>query len=184
MARLPPSLHPSESWLAIVDQLIEGSPTERRKAREILWQQVEEYVVKVARLPMGPLNEQDDARRAVALAVLQRLEQDQYRHVKAWRERQRLQRDNAAWWNWINVLARRAGVDVARSSDENLAPRGKPFQWVRVIPTDPLILAEFRGGRVLEYIMSCDDEQLRAHLTEFQAALATRNVAEAPEPSD
>ena len=42
-------------------------------------------------------------------------------------------------------MASSLAIDFARGSRQNLAPRGKPFQWARVEPVDPHMLPAMLG---------------------------------------
>ena len=134
------TLHPNEDWPGIIDRLLDGADAEQKTARETMWVEVEYYVVYCVKLPIGPLNEDEDTRRDIADRLLRRLEQDRFRHVREWRERQRRREAHAPWWRLIRLMASSLAIDFARGSRQNIAPRGKPFQWARVEPVDPHVL--------------------------------------------
>lgn len=170
-----PRLHPNADWPGIIDQLLgSGTDAEHRAARETMWVEVQEYVVCSAKLPIGPLNEDEDARRDIAVNLLRRLEQDQFRHVREWRRRQRDRKDHASWWNWIRLMASSLGIDYARGSRQNVAQRGARFRWARVVPVDPHVLGEMLGdtlGKSLDFLGRCGADDLVAYLAELQDVL-------------
>lgn len=177
-------LHPNADWAGIVDRLLGGGTrTDQAKARETMWVEVEQYVVKLARLPIGPLNEDEDARRTIAVNLLRRLEQREFRHVREWRQRQQRRKDHTSWWGWIQLMAWSLGIDFARGSRQNIAPRGQPFRWARIVPVDPHVLADIIGGTLeksLEFLGGSTTDDLTGYLGELQDALRVRE----PSPHD
>jgi hypothetical protein len=105
-----------------------------------MWQEVSSYVLQRATLPIGPLRDDLETRQNIALKVIERLEREQFKHVRRWRERQRRRKGHSSWWGWIQVIASKIAIDVARLSRENIGSRGEPFQWVKVLPTDPALI--------------------------------------------
>ena len=181
------TLHPNEDWPGIIDRLLRsGADAEQKTARETMWVQVDHYVVYRAKLPIGPLNEDEDTRRDIAVRLLRRLEKDRFRHVREWRERQRRREAHASWWGWIRMMASSLGIDFARGSRQNIAPRGKPFQWARVVPVDPHVLPTMLGdplGRSLDFLRRSSPDDLVAYLAELQDALnADARPVDAPQP--
>jgi hypothetical protein len=170
-----PRLVPNKHWLDIVDRLLgEGTPTEQVDARETMWVEVERYVVRFARLPIGPLADDPDVRLDIAAKLLGRLEQDNFRHVRTWRERQRYRQDGAAWWGWIGMMTRSLAIDVARGSRQNLAPRGEPYRWARIVSVDPAVFDEAQRealGRSLGFIKEASAEDLEGYLAAVQDAI-------------
>jgi hypothetical protein len=168
-------LHPNAYWPGIIDRLLgQATDADHKAARETMWVEVEQYVVHAARLPIGPLNEDEDARRDVAVSVLRKLEQGQFRHLREWRQRQRRGTDHASWWGWIQLMAWSLGIDLARGSRQNVARRGEQFRWARVVSVDPQVLADTLGdtlGKSLDFLGNSDPATLERYLTELQDTL-------------
>lgn len=172
---MPLKLHPNADWPGIVDRLLgSGTPAEQDRARTTMWVEVQYYVEHYVHLPIGPLREDDEVRRDIALRVLEKLAQRDYQHIRSWRERQRTGEDRASWWGLISMCTNSISIDVARCSRQNIAPRGEPFQWVRELVVDPFVLTEIMGGTPLEHILAGDAEDLRDSFTEFQEAIGSR----------
>lgn len=160
-------LLPNQDWPGIIDRLLgAGTQAEQVAARETMWIEVQRYVVRFARLPIGPLTEDLEVRLDIAVSLLRRLEQGGCRHVRIWRERHR-QRQAASWWGWIGLMTRTLAIDVARCSRQNLARRGEPFQWARVVSVDPVVFHETLRdalGRSLEFVAQAAPEDLIGYL--------------------
>jgi hypothetical protein len=105
------------------------------------------YVVDVVRLPIGPLQDDEDARREIAARVLAGLENAGFHHVRTWRERQRTGINAYPWRSLVRLTAKRLTTDVARVSRENLTPRAKQYEWASVVPQDPRVQAETIADR-------------------------------------
>jgi len=133
-----PKLIPNEDWLAIVDRVLAGDGA----ARTLLWIQVGLFVERLARLPIGPLNGDDEARRDIALRVLGKLEHRDAANLRSWRDRHTRRHHASAWWSWIKSVAYSVAIDYARVCKSNIAVRGAPFVWVEVATTDPQRLTD------------------------------------------
>lgn len=181
-------LHPNADWPGIIDRLLgDDMHADREAARETMWVEVQHYVVHLARLPIGPLNEDEDARRDIAVSLLRRLEQGQFRHVREWRRRQRRGEDHASWWGWIQLMASSLGIDLARGSRQNVARRGERFRWARVISVDPQVLADRLGdtlGKSLEFLGNSDPAELVGYLVELQDVLSDDSRPTDPQQPD
>jgi hypothetical protein len=178
-----PRLVPNKHWLGIVDRLLgEGTQTEQLDARETMWVEVERYVVRFARLPIGPLADDPDVRLDIAAKLLGRLEQNDFRHVRTWRERQRYRQDGAAWWGWIGMMTRSLAIDAARGSRQNLAPRGEPYRWARIVSVDPSVFDEAQWealGRSLRFIEEASAGDVEGYLAAVQDAICGVAAAKA-----
>ena len=171
-SRTRPRLHPSADWPDIIDQLLDSpQPRDRDNARVTMWVEVVHYVVRRARLPLGPLNDDEEIRHDVAVRVLERLERDGNKRIRQWRERQREKRDHATWWGWILRVACSTSIDLARGSRQNIASRGNPFLWAKVIPMDPAVISGMQGGSIQSFVKSCSRDDLRLFFTELQDVL-------------
>lgn len=125
-------------WLKIIEDLLAGN----KSARDTTWCRVFQHIEHSVRLSIGPLGDDREVRRDIAVRVLKKLEANDFKNLRAWVDRQRRGTDGCSWWGFINMMARRCAIDHARGSSHNLARRGEPFQWVRVDPEDPAVLAE------------------------------------------
>lgn len=106
-----------------------------------MWVEVQHFVVHIVRLPIGPLNDDEEARRDIALRVLQRLETDDFACVRDWLRRQQRETDSQSWWGFIKLLTKWRAIDYARTSLLNVSRRRSSFDWVRVVPADNNTLA-------------------------------------------
>jgi hypothetical protein len=150
-------LLPNSDWPEIVDRLLgSGSTDQGMAARATMWLQIERYVVHVARLPIGPLADDPDLRRDLALRVLQKLEKDDYQHVRTWRERQRTRRARGSWWTLISTVTRSLAIDLARRNKQNLARRGEHYIWARVIPVDPAVFEDSQRSAMAKALQFLD----------------------------
>jgi hypothetical protein len=120
-------------WLKIIEDLLAGD----KDARATMWRRVFQHIEHLVRLDIGPLSDDKEVRRDIAVRVLGKLEANEHRNLRAWVDRQRRGTDSCSWWGFINVVARRCAIDHARTSSRNIARRGEPFRWVRVEPEDP-----------------------------------------------
>ena len=135
-------LRANAEWPPIVRDVLGSDRKLREAARAVLWQEVDYFVRRVVKLPIGPLNDQDDCRRDISVRVLAKLEAKSYAHLAKWIERQDHQRDHASFWGLVKTISSSTAIDYARGSDLNIAPRGEPFEWIRVDCADPRLLGE------------------------------------------
>lgn len=139
--------HPQVDWSGIVERLFRaGTKEEWEKARKAMWLGVEEYVVYRAKLRIGPLNDDEDARRDIAVAVMEKLERNDYAHLVAWLERPRRRDLATSCWILVKTITRSMAIDFARGSWRNVAPRGEKFRWVREEPVSLETLEEAADG--------------------------------------
>ncbi|HET9622174.1 MAG TPA: hypothetical protein VFP84_12460, partial [Kofleriaceae bacterium] len=136
----------NDQWPDVIQKLLRGSPDERRAARETLWKEVTRFVVQCAALPIGPLADDEEARRDIAVRVLKQLEDRDFRHVREWDRRRQGGRDTASWWTFVGVLVKHRAIDHARGSRLNTAPRHEGFQFAKVVPTEPRELADHESS--------------------------------------
>jgi hypothetical protein len=138
-------LIPNPAWLAIVDRVLAREPA----ARNTMWVQAGFFVERMAKLPIGPFTRDQEARRDIALKVLTKLEANQHAFLAAWRARHHEGRNASGWWTMVQMLARSAGIDFARVSRQNTAPRGSDYAWVEqklMSPHDLALLQECTTG--------------------------------------
>jgi DNA-directed RNA polymerase specialized sigma24 family protein len=167
------SLRANVSWPAVVRAVVGDEARARQAARAILWSEVTFFVARVARLPIGPLCEDDEARADIAVRVLQKLEANGNAHLREWLARQDAGRDQASFWTWIKTIARCTAIDFARTSRRNLARRNAPFEWARVACVDPYVLGEAIDGGAR---MAADDDELELRFAEPQRSLRDGEV--------
>jgi len=125
---------PNDEMLAIIRELLQGSEPARKRARAVLWSEVDRYVVYRANLPIGPLADDRDERRNIALRVMEKLERDDCADLREWEHRQCERRNAAPWWGFVKTVAKHRAIDHARTSRLNLARRGEPFVWAIIEP--------------------------------------------------
>jgi hypothetical protein len=166
-----PRLRPNPDWPPIIDDVLGSNADAHKVARVILWQEVGLYVERVATLPIGPLNDDEDARRDIGLSVLKKLEGRSNLHLKEWRARQRRKQDHASWWGWIKTVARCVSIDYARTSRLNVARRGEPYKWVGLESIDPFVLGETLGS-ALDFLVHCGEQELHEYIANVQSALS------------
>jgi hypothetical protein len=164
-------LRASAQWPPIVRDILAGDVRARQRARTLLWQEVQRFVEHVVRLPIGPLNDDEEARRDIALRVLVKLEKKSNAHLDAWYARQLRQRDHSSFWTWIKTISWSIAIDHARTSRLNVAPRSeKRFEWIRVDCVDPQALCEALGNP--RSFLSCgSDQEVEDFLADLQGAM-------------
>jgi len=167
----------NESWIATVTEILGSNPVARERARSVLWQHVFRVVVYVQKLPLGPLSDDIDARRDVAVATMRTLEAKDFAQLREWLARQRRQRDHAKIGRLIQLFAGQRAIELARASRMNLSRRGERFVWAKVAPRDPAVLEE-TVQRQLDFIASCTAPELYDFLERTQAGLADDPCAE------
>ena len=116
------AVHPNEDWPAIVDDMLGGN-ARVGPARATMWTDVMRYVVDLARLPLGPLGKDGEARRDVAVRVLWKLEANDYAALREWRRRQKKGKDQSTFWSFVKVLAMHRAIDYVRASPRRTVPR-------------------------------------------------------------
>jgi len=164
-----PRVRPDTEWLPLVNDILGSNARAHDIARSIMWCKVIFYVEHIARLPIGPLNDDDEARRDIAMRVLEKLEAKEYFHLKEWRLRHLCKRDDASLWGLIHAVLRTTAIDYARTSRQNIARRGEPFEWVRVEYVDPFELGE-RLGTTLDFFAHCGEQELHEFIANAQHA--------------
>lgn len=169
----------NRQWPAIVRDILIGECPARDEARALLWQEVQRFVEHVVRLPIGPLNDDEDVRRDIALRVLGKLERNSNAHLAEWFARQLERRDHSSFWTWIRTITKSCAIDHARTSRLNVASRStKQFAWVRVDSVDPMLLNDVLGSP-RSYLPCGCDEDLEQYLAVLQDRL--RDEAGAPD---
>ena len=166
-------------WLNIIDELLGCDRKKQQAARETMWCEVLHYVEHSARLKIGPLSDDEDARREIGDRVLKKLEANDYAHLRDWRDRQRRCRDHASWWAFIKMITRHRAIEFARSCSLNVARRGEPFQWVRVDVIDPVVFDETPSS---EFLSHCPESVLYDYLARFQRSRGTTTPEPPPLP--
>jgi hypothetical protein len=162
-------LHRNSEWPDIIQRVLgDGAPAERNAARELLWTQVTAYVLHGAPLPLGPLNDDEEVRRNIAMKLLARLEKQRCRRLADWLARSLRNPGTSSWWGWIKATVWHIGIDEGRASRLNRAPRSAPFDWMREIPIDPGVLADDSDGHA--------SERLRRLVAETNAEVLVRHV--------
>ncbi len=151
-------LFENQEWLAIVTQLLDGTESERRRAHEVLWVQVSHFVIEVARLRIGPLGDDLDVRRDVAVDVMCRLMRRDCEQVQLWRATRRHNGDTGAWWSFVATLAQTAAIDAARTCRQRLSRRGEPYRFANEVPLESTDFLK-RGTEpdIAEYLISVID---------------------------
>lgn len=165
-------------WLKIVEDVLAGN----RIARDAMWCQVLQYIEHVVRLDIGPLSDDKEVRRDLAVRVLEKLEANDHKHLRRWMDRQRHGTDGCSWWGFITMVARCRAIDYARTSSRNVARRGEPFEWVRIEPEDPAVLIERLESSA--FPGSYSELDLYHRLVRFQVSHGTiRSEPPPPPPS-
>lgn len=134
-------------WPAIIHFMLHGERRTGENARTTMWIEVTRFVERVMPLPIGPLSDDKDARREIAMRVLGKLERDDFHHLREWLRRQ-FDGDNPShWWTFVRMVARSIAISYAWASDRNLnRTRRGQFQWVREDLKDPDQLRELLDG--------------------------------------
>lgn len=167
-------LLPNSHWPELVDRLLgSGSTDDGTAARTTMWLQIQRYVVHIARLPIGPLSDDPEVRRDLSVRVLQKLEKDDYQHVRTWRERQRTRCARGSWWTLISTVTRSLATDLARGHKQNLARRGDNYVWARIVPMDPALFDDAQSSamsRALQFLETADADDRLGYVTALAEA--------------
>lgn len=154
-----------------INDLLDGDEAARVSGRRRLWTYVWTLIQRQLTLPIGPLNDDIDEKSNIALEVMKKLEEHDYKRLRGWRDDYR-----ASFGRFVQVVATRAAIDYARSYARQVAPRGQPFVWITEESHDPWVLAE-TVQRQLDFLGGAGVPQLTEHLERFAAASAA-----VPEP--
>jgi hypothetical protein len=109
-----PKLRPNAEWPAIIGDILGSDAKAHETARSTMWLEVTCYIEGIATLPSGFFNDDEEARRDIAVRVLRRLEARSYFHLKEWLARQLRKQDHVSWWAWINTISRCISIDYGR----------------------------------------------------------------------
>lgn len=172
-------------WLKIIEDLLGADGRKQEVARTTLWCEVLHYIVHSVRLDIGPLSDDEEVRRDIGVHVLKKLEANSYAHVRKWMDRrehiQERSKDCSSWWAFIKLVAKRCGIDYARTCTRNVARRGEPFQWVRVELTDPAVFDDTLEDST-EFLAHCSESAVYGFLERFQASHGTMSSEPPPLP--
>jgi len=157
--------------LSIVDDVLSSDHTARKRARARLWRQVEQYVMGVAHLKLGPLSEDTDVRRDIFVAVMHTLEANDFARLGAWRARWLTDTDRSSFWGLVRVTTHHRAIDYARAHPRNIARRAEPYRWVREETAPPFVID--RSVPSMPFLARCTREQLYDYMARFQHALPT-----------
>src|SRR5215471_3593020 len=113
-------LRPNAEWVIIVGDILSGDAGARDRGRATLWEDVADYVEHVVKLPIGPLNDDPEARRDIAMRVLQKLEAHSNAHLGRWHSRQLRKHEHASFWRLIKAISWSIAIDHARGSRLNI----------------------------------------------------------------
>ena len=163
-------------WMRIANDLLDGDTRRRALARVELWVQVRAFVEHVARLPIGPLNDDPDAKADIAVRVIGKLEAHDHAHVREWRARQVRARGHASWWRFVKIVCAHVAIDYARTSRRMIAPRYQPFEWVDEEAKDPHRLAATVQAP-FAFLERASELELCGYLERFTAALPDGDAA-------
>jgi hypothetical protein len=132
----------NKNWLATIDELLWGGDGERHRALDIIWLAVFNYVIFKAKLPIGPLADNEENRRNIALQVMEKLLRDDYKHTREWRRRQAQGSDCASWMGFVARVTTTKAIDYARTSKLRMSARGEHFVFADEKPSVPVALEE------------------------------------------
>src|SRR4051812_42519600 len=97
-----------------------GGRSTGENARTTMWVEGTRFVERVVRLPIGPLADDNDVRRELAMRVLAKLEREDFANLREWLRRQ-FDGDNPShWWSFVRMVARTTAISYAWCCDRNL----------------------------------------------------------------
>lgn len=152
--------------ISIVDDILGRDPVARDAARARLWPQVELYVTRVADIPLGPLSDDQDARRDIFVSVMTTLEASHFARLGAWRARRLNHTDGSTFWGLVRITTYHRSIDYARAHPLNIASRLMPFCWVREETAPPFVLDESLPS--MPFLAHCTIPELYDYLDRFQ----------------
>jgi hypothetical protein len=155
--------------IPIVDDILGHDRAAREAARARLWPQVELYVMRVAHIPLGRLSDDPDVRRDIFVLVMDTLEANHFARLGAWRARRLHNTDRSSFWGLVRVTTYHRSIDYARAHPHNIAPRSKPYCWVREHTTPPCILDDSLPS--MPFLAHCTTPALYDYLERFQDML-------------
>ena len=121
-----------------LDRLIERVVDGDAAAWHELWTAIEPVVSAVTRRRQitGPLGKNEDDRRNIVLAVMERLRAQEFRRLRAYLGT--LPRaGGSSFETWLATVAARVAIDYVRAHPECRDPRGRHPEmerWVRMVP--------------------------------------------------
>lgn len=154
--------------LPVVDDVLGWDPRARKAARARLWQQVELYVMNVADLKLGRLNDDPDVKRDIFVAVMGILEANHFAKLGAWRARRLTRTSRSSFWGYLKIITRHRAIDYARAHPRNIGRRAEPYRWVREEMAPAYVLDQ--SVPAMPFLDHCTAEQLYDYLARFQHA--------------
>ncbi len=128
---------------SILEELVADAVDGDQRAWGTLWQALEPRLLGLIRRPQfsGPLSARDDDCRNIALAVMARLRDDDYRRLRGYLEAKRT-KPGLKLMPWLIVMTKRVTIDYLRSSDQYVdrrrdADASAPGQWIDNEPLPP-----------------------------------------------
>jgi RNA polymerase sigma-70 factor (ECF subfamily) len=105
-----------------------------QEVRTRLSQVVIDYVMQLERLPIGPMADDMEARRDIAVAVLRKLESNDYALLREWSHRHSTGQGASSWRSMLKAVTMAAAIERERASRESTA---RPGEWAVVEPMSP-----------------------------------------------
>jgi hypothetical protein len=161
----------------IIAEVLEDAGDKHQEARARLWQEVIDYVMQLERLPIEPMADDKEARRDVSVAVLRKLESNDYALLRDWMSRDRTGQGASSWRSVLNAVTMAAATDWARASQQNTARPRVPWGWAVVEPMSPrkmntLIDATMELSVRISELTGFGERQLVHEAREFAATIA------------
>ena len=151
-----------------------------------LWRALERPLDALLRRPafLGPLAGNEDHRRSVIVAVMERLAADGHARLRAWQARSD---GHPALLPWLAVVAKRVAIDHLRAQPEYVDGRGtgqgprwhQPVTWTDGAATRPSFTNEAEARRLLELAQEILEPPQREALGRWLRGEDWRAVGEA-----
>jgi hypothetical protein len=107
----------SRNWSRIVADILGSDLPAQAAAQATMRREVTDYVRCAARLPVGWLDDDDQARRTLARLVVQRLEAESFRLLDEWRDRVLRGRDHSSFWTMVKTVTWFLAIRYAADAD-------------------------------------------------------------------
>jgi DNA-directed RNA polymerase specialized sigma24 family protein len=140
---------------SLAAEAVEGDP----RAWRALWCRLEPLVWGLSGKwqVLGPLCRRQEDRQNVVLAVMERLQDDDFRRLRAFLSTAKSRAD-PVFRAWVLTVSTRVAIDYSRAHSEHLDPRGRRGRerWVELVPlaeaTPSAGLDPARRAQVLELL--------------------------------
>lgn len=109
-----------------IDELIQRTLDGERAARERLFGEIQRFVKDMRLRQLGPYSHDPDCIAEICARLVDRFIAHDYKRLRAY-----LARPERCFWSWLQIVATRVAIDLARSMQQNIASRSEgQFRWI------------------------------------------------------